>query len=383
MALALGLAVTLLRAAPDGAVPRVELHWEGRGCDESDRAARRIAELLPPEENAPRGLARVRLQPEEPSQSWHATIEIEIEASGTTITRTLRGGPCPSLADAIALVVAVTIDPLGASTRVDARASTTKPEATEAPPSAVRRPEPMPELTPAEEPADAAPLDLDPTASVAGPPLPREDMTLRSRPRSALPIAVSIIAEGGGALGLLPRIGGRVGGTFALELGAARISITGLHVVRRRVAHPDAPDAGADVALSGARLSGGWSFRTGRFTLPLCAGIEAGAFTADGFGLDQTTTARAAWVAIVPSLQPTVWATRWLGLGVHVEAPISLLRPRFGIDDFAGTDLVRIGSVGARFGLSVELRIPVRGDPVPAKKVDESRPVRRTAGSSG
>jgi hypothetical protein len=352
MTLALGV-VAMLVGAPSGDPPRVELSWQGNACDESDRVRARIDELLVPGDAGPTGRARVQILPDGSADAqWIATVEID--TADTTTIRTLRGGPCSSLADAIALVVAVTVDPLGASTRVDARTQVGPDPEIDAPVGTIPQP----------DPEDTGPAAPDPTPEAAstetrdGGRVLRDGSRSATRPRTPArpPLSASVIAEGGGALGLLPRIGGRLGGTFALGIGSARIALTGLHAFSRRVAHPEDDGTGADVALSAARVSGGWSFRAGRFTFPLCAGIEAGAFTAAGFGLRDTTTARAAWVAVVPAAQPTLWATRWLGIGLHVEAPISILRPRFGIDDFTGQDLLRVGPVGFRFGLSIEAK---------------------------
>lgn len=377
MALALGLAATLL-GAPASEPARVGIEWQGGACDQAGRAAARLDELLPPHELGPTGRARVHVVPDDSTQEggdaqWVATVEIET-ADGT-VTRTLRGGPCSSIADAIALVVAVTVDPLGASTRVDAWPPTR--------PGGTDTPEPVGTIPQAPEPV-ARTTDLRPASAVVvaedpSPDLDRAGRGMRRGPRSAVAssarrrpaISTALVVDGGGAIGLLPRIGGRLGGSFVIGLGAGRIAVTGLHVFGRRTEHPQDESAGADVALSAARLSGGWSFRTGRFTFPLCAGIEAGAFTAAGFGLSDAGTARAVWVGLVPHAQPTLWATPWLGLGLHVEAPIALLRPRFDIDDFED-DLVRIGPVGLRFGLSIEVRF-----------FDEDRGSRRTGRGSG
>jgi hypothetical protein len=58
---------------------------------------------------------------------------------------------------------------------------------------------------------------------------------------------------------------------------------------------------------------------------------------------------------VVPHVRPTVWATRWLALGVDLQVPIALWRPRFGIDDFPDRDLLVVRRVGFRFGLALEL----------------------------
>lgn len=365
-------AIAALGGPPAEQASRIELEWHGEACHEAERTRARLRELLPAHEAGPRGRARVTIVPDggaprDGHVPWRVTLAIGTDDG--TVTRTIRGGPCSSLTEAIALVIAVTVDPLGTSLQV-------KPQ-----PPAVAEPEqgmvPEPEQGAVPEQGTAleqgtvpelvgAPPAVDGRAATRAEPEVGRTRDDRSPPR---PRSVLAIAEAGGALGLLPPLGARLGGTVVLGIGAARLAVTGLHVLARRVEHPQDPSVGADIALSSARVSAGWSFVRGRFALPLYAGLEAGVFTAAGFGLQRTATPRATWLAVVPHAQPTLWATPWLGVGVHLEVPIALTRPRFGVDDFSG-DLAQVPAVGLRCGLGITFKI-----------FDESRRMRRMEGS--
>ena len=163
-----------------------------------------------------------------------------------------------------------------------------------------------------------------------------------------------MLVGGGGTLGLLAQIGGRLEGGAVLEIGRARLELTAGHRFGTDIPHPEQPSSGARVTFTGGRASACWSITSTRVRLPLCGGVELGQVAAEGFGLASEATPRSLWAAVTPHVRPTLRATRWLGLGLDIQAPVALSRPRFAIDDFED-DLVRIGGLGLRFGLVIEL----------------------------
>jgi hypothetical protein len=89
--------------------------------------------------------------------------------------------------------------------------------------------------------------------------------------------------------------------------------------------------------------------------LPLCAGLEAGQAFGAGDGLGDSARARVPWLAAVvgPAL---AWSPRprfalWLG----ADLVVPLLRGTFIADELL---LHRIGPVGLRAALGLELRLP-------------------------
>jgi hypothetical protein len=318
---ALGLAVS----AADGGVA---IAWEGpERCGDGARAQTTFDRLV----GAPRGdltgTARVAVAEEGPSLL--AVVVIEDESAQTQ--RELQSSDCEALSDAVALVVAVALDPLGASATV--REAIDRP--VEAASPAV---EPVPpEIPLAEEPRPSA---------VAPSPVTRR----RTRP----PLLGSVLVTGGGVVGLLPRVGGTFGGGFALGIAAARVELAAHHRFRTPLPHPADDSVKADVTLTAGRLSAGWAPAVGRFSFPMLAGLELGAFTARASGLTTTRTRHGLWAAAVPAFRPTVRATRWLALGLDLQLPVALWRESFIVEDF-GQDLLQVGPVGFRFGLALEI----------------------------
>jgi hypothetical protein len=195
-------------------------------------------------------------------------------------------------------------------------------------------------------PADSV-LEPDATGPTTPTTTARAD---RARAHPALSFGLQV--GGGGTIGLLPGIGGRIDGGALLAFSRARVVLSAVHEFSRRIDHPEDPTAGADVSLTAGRVALCWSPRAGRVTFPICGGVEAGAFVARGVGLAQQERVASPWLAVLPHAEVLVWAPRWLGFGPSIELPISVLRPTFTIDDFE-QDLVRVGPAGLRFGLVV------------------------------
>jgi hypothetical protein len=140
----------------------------------------------------------------------------------------------------------------------------------------------------------------------------------------------------------------------ALGIARARVELTAHHRFLTTVAHPEDERVTADVSLTAGRVSAGWAPAVGRFSFPMLAGLELGAFTARASGLTTTRTRHGLWAAAVPAFRPTVRATRWLALGLDLQLPVALWRESFVVEDF-DQDLLQVGPVGFRFGLGLEL----------------------------
>ncbi len=350
------LAAAALAAALGGAPgePSMPLQWHAAaGCDEGPRARARLAQLLEPSplRSGWRASARIRAA----ERGWTAVVRVHA-ASGTT-ERTLHGTPCSSLADAVALVVAITVDPLGASVSIDEPPAVVEPEVPD--PS-----RPLPQPAGATGAAVIDPPNVDVEAG-AGPPTDPVAVT-----RNWTPV-VSGVVRGGIDAGLLPGAVGWGGGALALQWGELRLSLAGLWVQSRMLEHPLATGSGALISHGVGRASGCWAPRTKWFAMPICGGVEAGALPATGVGLEQIRRTTVPWLAVVPHAQPTLWAVPWLGLGFTLEVPIPVLRPAVAIDDFAD-ELARIEPLGVRVGLALEVVF-----------FDEDRRRRRTGRSGG
>ena len=258
---------------------------------------------------------------------FEATVSLQTQAGATT--RTVGAEDCIAVADAVALVIAVGLDPLAVSSVVrDAEAPSIAP-----PPATPREPDAMP---------------------------PREAVAPRVRepalvPRRARPeLGLHGFAQGAAAVGVLPEPGVALGGGLALRIGAARLELSGSHQIGRRYAHPAVRESGALVGASVGRVAACWTPTAGRFIFPLCAGAEVGLMAARGRGVAPTRTARTIWATAVPHVR-ALWFPVWrFGFGPVVEVPVAITRPHFTIDGVDG-DIVRAGPLGVRVGLVLEV----------------------------
>ncbi len=347
-------ALTMLLAAAPPPSGGVTIAWEGPAeCGDGTTTRAMVDRLV----GAPRAdleaSATVSIVAER--TGWIA--EIAIEHDGATSQRRLRGAPCTALNDAVALVIAVTVDPLGASATVSKAVNATEaerpgpPVVTVIPGPSVATTDPTPPV-PTQAPA---PVAVEPLPTTQPRATPASGVGAADRRASLrVPLRGSAFVVGGGTLGLVDPVGGQLGGGLALGVGVARIELAATHRFSTRIDHRAGGGSGADVSLTAARASGCWSLRRKRFIVPVCGGFEVGAWSAQGRGLTNTTTANLAWLAITPHARPMVRATPWLALGVDVQAPLALLRPRFTVDDFED-DLLRVDPAGFRFGLAVEV----------------------------
>lgn len=341
--LAPGLLAGLI-LGPSATPHDVVVRWRGApSCQQGPHAQTTVRTLL---EGQNERAAQARIDVREDGSQWRAQIEVEIDGHDAPIHRELRGTPCLALADAIALVVAISIDPLSASASVDNAGDgpgiprPSIPRATDEP----TLPAPAGLESVVTEPPERA-ASVERTAS-AGP------TTQRTIRRS--PWRLSGLVAGGITLGLLPGIGGRLGGGLVVSRGPVQVVGSGHHGFARTVRHPDGIDAGANLSTTAGRLLACWAPTPARFTLSLCSGLEAGVYAADGIGLERTARVRTTWVAALPQARLTVWAWPWLGVGPSLELPLALTRPRFSIDDFRA-DLVQVDPVGLRLALAIEL----------------------------
>jgi hypothetical protein len=289
-------------------------------CPARDAMERDVQALLGPETSTrDRATARV----EADSDGFVASIELETER-GTT-RRSVRGMNCEAVAAAVAVIIAVGVDPIAVADTV-AEATTDRSEA-----PAIARP---------------APAAIVTTAPPRGPP--------RVDPRRRSSLRLGAMLSGGAAIGLLPEVRAALDGGLAIGWGSLRIAAEVHHEFARTFAHPEAPSAGARVSLTAGRVGACWSPARARFRFPLCLGPEVGALTARGRGLDRSKTVHRPWAALVPELGATWFPSPVIGIGLRGQAVLSLTRARLVIEDF-DTDLLHVGAVGARIALTIEL----------------------------
>jgi len=264
-------------------------------------------------------------------------LRMELESpTGVTHKRVSAEG-CAVLGSVAALMVAVTLDPVGTTVTLPSEGSTPPREPI---------PSPVPEALPAPTRAPAPRPARQPIAAPA--PSPREPSFVEGMLR----------ASGGVGRGLVPGLDGMVSLGGGVRTRRLRAELVAFHVLSQAARYPDRPTVGANVAAWGGSLRAGPAFERGAFEVSTRAGVSVAALVANGFGVLDPNGAASAWIALcfVPGLrwQP---GPRW-AVGVDVEGEVALRRPAFSLD--ALSSVYRASPVNVRGAIVLELRLGAR-----------------------
>lgn len=296
---------------------------------------------------------------------WSLTI-FTVSPDGTR-ERSLRHSQCILLADAAAVLVALTIDPqvlsrldpaaleLLAGSQIPAAEPTSAPSPapvatqTSSPPS-TEEPIPVQTLEPA--PAPAQPPAPAPATSPAAPsPPPRSPTQRRLDPRGAARLASSL------GFGDLPSVGGGLGLALALRLRRFQVELTGGTWFLRSIRLDLPGSSGAVFDLWTVALRGGYVVPAGKwFEVPLLLGAEAGQIHVRGVELVGAADTRTPWLAfaLAPGLTFVPRPAVAVVLGIDLLVPAT--RPRFVVEDVG--EIFRSQPVAIRAALGVEIRFP-------------------------
>jgi hypothetical protein len=329
--LVLALAATLAEPALPPVPEEPVLRWAApETCPEAAEVEARLAALLggPP---AP-GDVRIDATIERDDAGVHR-LKVAVESASGSTRHELSSPRCEELADAVALVAAVALDPLSTVA------------GTAPPPSPQPKPEPEP------EPAEPTPVPV-PTPSTKDddqppsgkPPARRQKLQVGLRPELALDF------------GPLPRVA--VGGGFALALLGRRwrIELGPVLLAARQAAASSVPEATAEVSLVAGRARGCAALGVAIVEFPLCAGLEIGALRGRGTGTTLEARRDAAlWVAGVGGPGIAVVPRRFIAVVAGIDIVVPFYRPAF---DIGGELVHRARPVGLRAILGVEVRVP-------------------------
>ena len=313
------------------------VQWQApAGCPAAPVVEGRVHELLGrvPAEHELQAVGVVNGGPR-----WH--LELETTIGGRRQRRTLEADDCRAVAEAAALILAVSVDPLGVSqTPAGATASdeVAGREATSSVPATAV--EPRPSVAPAE-----AVLD-EPTTPPGRP---------RSRPSPWLRVG------GGGETVAIPGGTGGVRLGFALEGERAFVRLEGSYWIDRlAVLHEPPNRSGAQVGLGTAAVQGGVRLGGVRVRVPLALGLEAGGLRTRAVGLERGRDRVLPWGAGVVAVGVEWSVSRRVVLWGAVEGVLPLVRLRVrvgreGVED--GVVLHEPAVVGARALAGISIRI--------------------------
>jgi hypothetical protein len=276
--------------------------------------------------------SRVEIEVRPGVEGYEATVIVR-NGDGET-RRDFAAEDCETVTDAAALILAVALDPVGASMGLPVEAPV---EPT--PPSEPRASEPevAPELPVRTEPEQPAIVDLSD--------LPVED----ERPRN---LGVGVRVLGGGGYGPTNTGYGTIGGTLALIGPRWRAELGGLWAIPRVIR----PAAGFGGSFDGWAVLGRGCFapKIRRLELPTCGGVELGSVR--GRGLDELPIAGQAsflWVALAAAQGLWFSPIERVGIGVELGVAVPLNRGTFTIEN---TEVQRMAAVTVRGLAGIELK---------------------------
>lgn len=313
---------------------RLELTWEAGadGCPDQADLARRVTERLgwqPFDETAERAIqGRVTRV----GNRWRARLRV-LGRDGTIVGQrelNTSGPDCASLADAVTLAIALTIDP-----------------------EAAYRPSPPPPASP------AAPATTPPSRAQAPPPCP--PCAVRPAPvppvRSVPPLAAdedrdlhgAVTARGALAVGLLPAVAG------GIEIAADVVPARGWHLLAGMLWLPEVAtdDEQFRFGITAGYLGGcydalGWDGGG----LGACASVQLGALhsvVSSAYPLDP---GQEPWAAMTAGPRLTLRPLRPLLVELGIDAVVPLVRTEFWITHaeqqaFQPSPVGALGFVGA------------------------------------
>jgi hypothetical protein len=255
-------------------------------------------------------------------EGW--TVEIATFIDGAKQTRSLRADDCAVLAEAVAVVVAVALDPVAVATSEAREQGPRVPEPTiETPPTSARE-------------VDRAPPQPRRTSAP-----PRRTWTFGLR------------VAGGYGIGTAPGGTGLVGLALFAQTGRARIEIEGRWYGPREILDDG---TGARTQLGTAAALGCLELGRAVVTAPLCLGFEAGALRARGLRLPDPIVVNFPWAAPVARAALAARVHARVRMWLALEGAVLVVRPQLqqGFDD--PEVLWQAPPVAARVMLGVEVR---------------------------
>jgi hypothetical protein len=331
-----------LRLAPD----ELAIAWEApASCpDAAYLRARIVEQLRGVEVEATKVEARVSA-PAAPGAPWHLWIAIGDEGR-----RELEGESCTALADAAAVMVAISLnaaveaDDLGIPEPPPAEAPAVPTEPGPSTDAVAVDPSPEPFATPPED--DGTPAPVARTLTPEPPAGPRWQP-----PRAVLGISPGVHAVG------LPAPGAQLGGRVGVRWGPLSAALSGTHFFRRERSVIDEVAASYQLTTGGLELCGVLVLGRGlaAFESFACAEAEAGRLRAEGLRAASPQVQRHPWVG-VGGAAGAVWLARpWLALGLRADVVAPLLGRRFVVGDVSAGE---VGPVDVRGALVLEVRVP-------------------------
>jgi hypothetical protein len=332
---------TLLAVALLLAPEQVAITWDAPAtCPDAEYLRERIAQHLRGVEVEAAVVRAQVLAPAGEGAPWRLRIAIGDEGQ-----RELEGASCAALADAAAVMVAISLNAAVAGDDADV------PE-----PPVPAPTDDVPPAQPAAEMVEAATLDPPEPLATRPSAAPSTSPEPASRPRRSPPQAVLGVTTGVHGVGL-PAPGAQLGGRVGLRWGPLSAAVTGTHWFRRE--RPVVGDIAASYQLTTGGLDLCGVLPLGRdpaaFELLACVEAEAGVLRAEGLRASPSRIQHHPWAAVGGGAGAAWIARSWLAVGLRANIVAPVIGRRFFVGDVSAG---AVGPVDARGTLVLELRLP-------------------------
>lgn len=316
--------VTSVAAAPAGDLERVALGWESSGpCPGPELVRERLHGYLAGSAGTTSGdhvTANVVVASTE--SGLKATLELTTAWGASH--RDLEASRCEDIADAVALVIATTLDPL-----LDLRAAHRPHDLTTTPAEPTAADDDGSDPGTAAQPRVPASAPALPASSIS-PPAPASTRASRRRPPKRTVAMIGGFAAGVGG-GLRPRAGAIVEVTLGMKWRWLRVLAIGSHGFARERTLSQVPEGAITLRMWSAGAMGCGVPAFSRLEIPACVGVEGGAIIGEGVGLATTDEASRPWIGVAARTGLHLRVAPRLALALDLHGIGVALRPRFHV----------------------------------------------------
>jgi hypothetical protein len=195
-------------------------------------------------------------------------------------------------------------------------------------------------------------LAADPVGTIEASETPEEPKRLRKRPPE--PTRYGVRVGVGAGFGPLPGVGPAGSLTASVMWRHARLELGGGYWFPKSARYEALPDVGADFSLFAATFRVCAAPKLGQVEFPTCAGLEAGDMRGTGFGVANVESADRPWIAAVLGPALAIPLSEQLFLWLEGDALLGILRPQgYGVRNLGTLYRPEIGAARLWGGFEV------------------------------
>jgi hypothetical protein len=347
------------------AVPAYSFSWSAPPeCPTETEVAAEVAQLLEPGPTPSAHVTARAVVRHDADGQWH--VELTTLRDGEEGARSLVAPSCRSLADATALIVALTIDPARAARLRPAVSAAAEPNVA----PAAAHANPGAPQAPAEASHPQAPAEASRARTPAEVSHIRGAAEAGTAPRAGQPgnaswaLALAAVGDVGRLPG--PSLGGRLAGAWIA--GAWRLEAYGFAWgLPTRSAPTSSSSIGADIEMFGGGATACVRVLHSWVEVAPCLGAELGDVHGRGFGVQNPQSEDRAWVAATAAVRAAIRISGPVYISGELGAVFPFAADSFQLDQIASVSepfeappktVYSPAAVQGRAALGVEVRLP-------------------------